>query len=418
MRAFRGPNVPVRAQAQRPPRCQAVEIWANDRARLRDASYSLSPYAVPTLATAEMMLLLTAMVLGRERTAPVSRIFCLIPLTVCVWLACFSMMYCAVQADVALWWARAAYAGIPFIAAAIYHFSVIATGASERRRPMVRTAWILSAAGAAMFLLSDVFLAGVYRYSWGYYPRYAWPSLFYLAVFFGLLGLALREHWQGYRRAAPGTARLRSGSYVLAFSIASLACFDYLAAFGVPLYPFGYVPVLLFVIIAGRTIGRYRLADITPSLAAHQIIATMADPLIVCDTEGTIRLVNHATSRVFGYGEGELLGRPLAVLAQESPDSAPRLREALAAAEARDREMTFLTRAGDRIPVSVSVSHLQGADAARAGTVVIARDIHERKRAEESLRQSETRFRALAETGAAAVFIFEGERVRYVNPAL
>jgi hypothetical protein len=55
---------------------------------------------------------------------------------------------------------------------------------------MVRTAWILSAAGAAMFLLSDVFLAGVYRYSWGYYPRYAWPSLFYLAVFFGLLDRA------------------------------------------------------------------------------------------------------------------------------------------------------------------------------------------------------------------------------------
>ena len=92
------------------------------------SSYALRPYAVPTLATAEMMLLLAAMVLGRERTSPVSRVFCLIPLTVCVWLACFSMMYCAVRADVALWWARAAYAGIPFIAAAIYHFSVIATG--------------------------------------------------------------------------------------------------------------------------------------------------------------------------------------------------------------------------------------------------------------------------------------------------
>jgi hypothetical protein len=50
------------------------------------ASYSLSPYTVPTLIT----------------------------LTVCVWLACFSMMYCAVQADVALWWARAAYAGGPW----------------------------------------------------------------------------------------------------------------------------------------------------------------------------------------------------------------------------------------------------------------------------------------------------------------
>ena len=343
---------------------------------------------------------------------------CLIPLTVCVWLVCFSMMYCAVRADVALWWARAAYAGIPFIAAAIYHFSVIATGARERRRAVVRVAWALSGACSALFLLSDVFLVGVYQYAWGFYPRYAAASLLYLVVFFGLLALSLREHWSGYRRAEAGPARLRSGSYVIAFSIASLACLDYLAAFGVPLYPFGYVPVLLFVAIAGRTIGRYRLADITPSLAAHQIIATMADPLIVCDAEGRIRLVNQATSRVFGYGEGELLDRPLAVLAQERPDSAPRLREAMESTEARDREMVLLTRSGDRIPVAVSVSHLKSADSTRAGTVVIARDIHERQRSEESLRQSEARFRSLAETSAAAVFIFEGERVRYVNPAL
>ena len=382
------------------------------------ASYALRPSAVPTLATAEMMLLLAAMVLGRERTSPVSRVFCLIPLTVCVWLACFSMMYCAVRADVALWWARAAYAGIPFIAAAIYHFSVIATGARERRRALVAAAWGLSAACSAVFLLSDVFLAGVYRYSWGFYPRYRWPSVLYLGIFFGVLGLGLREHWRGYRRAEPGTARLRSGSYVLAFSIASLACIDYLPAFGVPLYPFGYVPVLLFVVIAGRTIGRYRLTDITPSLAAHQIIATMADPLIVCDAESRIRLVNEATSRVFGYAERELLGRPLGVLAQERPDSGPRLREALETAEARDLEMALLNRAGDRIPVSVSISHLKNPDSSRAGTVVIARDIHERQRSEESLRQSEARFRSLAETSAAAVFIFEGERVRYVNPAL
>src|SRR5439155_19394287 len=123
----------------------------------------------------------------------------------------------------------------------------------------------------------------------------------------------------------------------------------------------------------------------------HQIIATMADPLIVCDAEGRIRLVNQATSRVFGYGEGELLDRPLAVLAQERPDSAPRLREAMESTEAGDREMVLLTRSGDRIPVAVLVSHLKSADSSRSGAVVFALDILERQRSEESLRQSDAR---------------------------
>ncbi len=41
----------------------------------------------------------------------------------------------------------------------------------------------------------------------------------------------------------------------------------------------------------------------------------------------------------------------------------------------------------------------------------------ERQRAEEALRESEERFRTLAETAAAAIFIFRGTRIRYANAA-
>ncbi|HET6420065.1 MAG TPA: PAS domain S-box protein, partial [Geobacteraceae bacterium] len=44
-------------------------------------------------------------------------------------------------------------------------------------------------------------------------------------------------------------------------------------------------------------------------------------------------------------------------------------------------------------------------------------DISERKRAEESLRESEEKFRVLAETAPAGVCLYQGERIVYVNPA-
>lgn len=51
------------------------------------------------------------------------------------------------------------------------------------------------------------------------------------------------------------------------------------------------------------------------------------------------------------------------------------------------------------------------------GFQLIARDITDLKIAEEALRASESKFRTVAETSAAAIFIFQGEKFVYWNPA-
>ena len=53
-----------------------------------------------------------------------------------------------------------------------------------------------------------------------------------------------------------------------------------------------------------------------------------------------------------------------------------------------------------------------------AAAVVGVMDITERKQAEDALRESEEKFRALAETMASAVFMYQGDKLQYVNPAL
>ena len=47
-----------------------------------------------------------------------------------------------------------------------------------------------------------------------------------------------------------------------------------------------------------------------------------------------------------------------------------------------------------------------------------SRDISERVRAEEALKESETKFRAVADTSVAAIFIYQGEKFIYANPAI
>jgi len=80
-------------------------------------------------------------------------------------------------------------------------------------------------------------------------------------------------------------------------------------------------------------------------------------------------------------------------------------------------ENEIVTRAGERRLVAWSNSVLWGPKGNIVGTASLGVDITERKHAEQALKESEQRFRTLAETTSAAILIYEGDRYVYVNPA-
>src|SRR5215210_2319789 len=96
-------------------------------------AYAFSAYAVPTLLTAVLMLGFGASVLAR-RVSRVSITFFSLTVAAAVWMLAFTWMYCSRGAANALVWARLAYLGVPFIAPAVYHFTIeILRIARERR---------------------------------------------------------------------------------------------------------------------------------------------------------------------------------------------------------------------------------------------------------------------------------------------
>jgi diguanylate cyclase (GGDEF)-like protein/PAS domain S-box-containing protein len=372
------------------------------------ASYAFNACAVPTLATAGAMLLFAVVVLFRERGSREALQFTLLAGTISVWLTCFSIMYLSAGAGMALVWARSAYLGIGFIPAALYGFAVAMTRGRHRR--LVRAGWLISAGFTLVMLTSGALVRDLYHYWWGYYPRFRWLGLPFLVFFFTMLALSLREYWHDYRTASPGTHRRRTRLLMTGFAIAYLGSFDYVAAYGVPLYPFGYAPVLVFIAILAHTIRRYRLVAFTPAFAAGQILATVADPVIVCDSEGKIRFTNDAASTVFGYDPGELAGAPIERLAEPLVGSTVRLH--LTVGEVvRDAEMVFRTRQGEAVEVGVSLSPLVDDQGHAVGAVLLARDIRARKRAEAALRKSEESYRTLFERNQAGVFRTSAEGV-------
>ena len=357
---------------------------------LDPSNYHFSVYSIPTLVAMAAILLLGVFVLMRERISTVSTAFLLVSLTVSIWLFCFSMVYSAANESVALWWAKAAYLGVPFIAPATYQFTVVVLRIFERYKPVALAGWALSGLFAIAAIATDWLVSGMERYWWGFYTSYGWLGAPFILFFISLLLASMRHYLSQYRAAPEGRRKKRIQWLMLAFSIGYIGVVDFVATYGIPLYPFGYLPILGFVVVAARAIWVYRLVDITPAFAAREIIDTMTDALLVLDRDGVIQLANREAYELFGYEKAHLLGRTVDQVL-EGVHLNGRFQALLALGRVRDYEVAYRARDGSLRILSISASVMVDRLGEPVATVCVVRDITEHKRAtEEIMRLTET----------------------------
>ncbi len=349
--------------------------------------YQFSWFAVPTFVTATLVFLLGVAVLFRERASAESRFFVLATLTVSVWLYAFSFMYCATQKTTALAWARAAYFGVPFIPSAFYHFSVSVLKLNGKWKRIALASWVVSALFVSSIVGTDLLIKDVYHYWWGFYPQYGSFSIPYLTFFFGMMGLTFFHYWRMTRRVELGTLyQRRAQMFLIAFSIVYIGSVDYLAKFGIGVYPFGYLPVFCFLILAARVIWKYRLVDITASFAANRILETMNEPLIVCDVKGSICIVNQAACTNFGYDADTLVGNSVDLLVGNEALERAHFWAFVTSGYAKEKEWIFRTQNKAPVFVNLSISILKDKEGLKLGYVIIARNVTEYKHVAEELK--------------------------------
>ncbi|MGA7615508.1 MAG: EAL domain-containing protein [Thermoanaerobaculia bacterium] len=345
--------------------------------------YFANGFALPTVVTAIAVLLLGSIVFYRERDSGLGPLFSLICLGVAHWLLSVSLVYSSRFAITALMWSRIAFLSIPLIPAAVYHFAAALIGVSRERRRMVLALWGVAAFFAATMSSTSMFVYGVRRFWWGYYPRLGASSIPFLLFSFGALAAAFRLLVVHSRSASSLAQRRRVEAFAIAFAVGYLALVDLIPSFGFPLYPFGYVAIGGFVVLAVRAEWRFRMTDFSPHVTATEILQAMQVPLVVTDLDGRIQLINHSVLEMLGYDEGELKGEPLRRIV-ESPFNLGRASDTLMRGSSiRDRAMLWLRKDRHPVEVSVSASMLRDADGVPVGMTYVASDITDRKRAEQ-----------------------------------
>jgi diguanylate cyclase (GGDEF)-like protein/PAS domain S-box-containing protein len=137
------------------------------------------------------------------------------------------------------------------------------------------------------------------------------------------------------------------------------------------------------------------------SIATTQIGITITDP------SGKITYVNPAEAQMHGYSIDDLVGKDVRIFAP------PERWETTTMEQIKDmnywrRESVNIRKDGTTFPVQLMSDVIMGADNEPIGIVTTCEDITERKQAEQTLRESELRFRSVAESAVDGLVLVDG----------
>ncbi|MEN6516741.1 MAG: PAS domain S-box protein [Methanospirillum sp.] len=159
----------------------------------------------------------------------------------------------------------------------------------------------------------------------------------------------------------------------------------------------------------GRIVGASTIArDITARKQAEEavrranaynrsLIEASLDPLVTIDPDGTISDVSDATVRVTGRSREELIGTDFSTYFTEPWRAKAGYETAFRTGSVRDFELELRHRDGTTTPVIYNATVYRDEAGEVAGVFAAARDITERKKAEEAIRRANAYNRSLIE---------------------
>ena len=165
--------------------------------------------------------------------------------------------------------------------------------------------------------------------------------------------------------------------------------------------------------------------DISEKKAAEEtrfkhaaIVESSEDAIISEDLGGLITSWNAGAERIFEYAEAEVVGQAITILIPpERRDEENRILHRLRSGGRLEHyETKRVTKTGKNVDISLTICPIKDASGSVVGFTKIAHDITQRKQAEEAVKESEARFRLVADTAPVLIWMSGTNKLRnYFN---
>lgn len=144
----------------------------------------------------------------------------------------------------------------------------------------------------------------------------------------------------------------------------------------------------------------------------QKVVSTAPLPIISVDANGCVgEILNPAAEQMFGWSADRARGRSLPWIPEDRKSELTSLLEKLGQGRHIDgMEIQAVRWDGGEVPCSVYGSPLRTTDGAFDGAILMLVDLTQSKRVEEALRESEERFRSLADSAPVLMWMAGAER--------
>jgi len=243
--------------------------------------YSFSFYALPAGLCGILILSLGLLTLTKKIKSIVNLAFSLTCFSISIWLLSATMIYLSGNETTAFFWCRVLWADLVFIGSCIYFLTLAVSGHVKTRQTKLVVNFLISAFFCFLAIFTNDLIDGLWKYSWGYYPKASTFYYFFLLFFTGQMVVCLYNFYTAYKRSSDMKNKQRIRMVLIAFGIGYTASVDFLPNLGYGIYPFGYLPMLLFAGIIFYSIVKYKLWDISTVIHKTVMWAVMSSAVLI-----------------------------------------------------------------------------------------------------------------------------------------